>query len=71
MIALQNQINNKMVALNIKKRSIMSINNQMNYYTKIIIKYHDKLNYLTEVFTLLLYVIFSLKGIFLLIMINV
>ena len=53
MIALQNQINNKMVALNIKKRSIMSINNQMNYYTKIIIKYHDKLNYLTEVFNAL------------------
>lgn len=53
MIALQNQINNKMVALNMKKRSIMSINNQMSFYTKIIIKYHDKLNYLTEVFNAL------------------
>lgn len=49
MIALENEINKKMVALNIKKRSIMSINNEMNLYTTILENYHEKLNYLTEV----------------------
>lgn len=49
MIALENEINKKMVALNINKRSIISINNEMKFYTQIIIKYHDKINYLTEV----------------------